>query len=418
MNAHLSRFLSALTILFLSSTMSVFSLPPDEYLEDTPDFENMLSDLPPGFDFSAIGESELRSVPFHGPKNNEPPVSFRGGFITHRGESPETGRQYMKIYAGSGDTFRLSALGERDPFEPRAVDLASIGIAFPVERLNTLVTLGDFRPGFGMGLLFSRYTAYLTGDLPRRSSSANTLNTSFEETRFMRGGMVITRTGSFELSIWTSVRHLDAVMEEGNAVSLDDTGLHLSGVPRGNLEERITGAHFSLGTKQSEVSVTGALSHYSPGFSRPEGERFFGRPEASSFAHFSVYGRTSRGPATLSFEHARMRGGEYATMGGITIDSGKAETSLLVRDYSPGFWAPRSGAPSAFGTASNERGIYTSLNVSLPRRVNMAASLDIAKMNGRSWSRPMPESRTPVFSFTPKADSITYGRKHGVPFRR
>lgn len=451
MNDHLSCFISVLSLLFLFHTISAFALTPDEYLEETPDFESILSDMPPGFNFSSASEKELRDIPFLDLKDIESIISLRdsisggeysreydedtkllsplvrflldfpeetdpakkgggnvrvrSGFLLHRDESLNTGRQYMKVTADSRDRFRLSILGEHDPFEPRTLDLASLGISFPVKYLKSEVTLGDFRPGFGMGLLFSRYQEYLMGARPRYYSSATSLNTSFEESRYMRGGMLATRYGPFESCVWTSVRHLDATIENGKVITLNDTGLHLSGSPSGNVNERVTGAHLSLGDKREEISITGALSHYSPGFARMEGERYFGRPEAASFPQFSVAGRTNRGHAEFSFEHARMNGGEHATLAGVTIEAGKAETCILVRDYSSGYWAPRSGAPSAFGNVSNERGIYSSLDVLLPARLYLTASLDIARMLGRSWSYSMPVSRSQFFFSL---------RKHGI----
>lgn len=440
MNGHLSKLPAIMLFFAVLYPLTLSALPPDEYIDENPDFEDILSDLPQGFDLFSASESELRGMQFLAPEDiqnivsmrdsittgdsrdetgeiseriqqldkiksgherhkiktrTRPPIcSVRTGILLNHDEKVSEGRQYLKIKTNGGEGYQFSIIGEHDPFEPRTFDLISLGFSIPLERVKSRLVLGDFRPGYGMGLLFARYRDFFGASQPRYYSSTSLINTSFEETRFMRGGMLVTRTGPFESQIWSSFRRIDATLDgNGNAVSIDTSGLHLGGSDRDNLRERIGGANLALRNKRGEISLTGAVSQYEPGFSRRNGEQYFGYPESSMFHHMSAAGKTHHGPLTFSFEHARMDGGKNATIAGITAVREKAKTCILFRNYSTGYWAPRAGAPSSFGSMSNERGIYSSIGLKLPAKTSMNASLDISRMLGRSYTRTMPASR-------------------------
>ena len=115
--------------------------------------------------------------------------SLRNGFI-HRPEQETVseGKYYLKIHSKWRDTFRVTILGEHDQFEPRAFDLFSANASITGFNNRINVILGDYRPGYGQGLVFSRYgRSYVYGADVVISEAKNVTNTLFEESNFLRG---------------------------------------------------------------------------------------------------------------------------------------------------------------------------------------------------------------------------------------
>jgi len=302
----------------------------------------------------------------------------------------------MKLLAKSSQGMTVSLIGERDRFEPRAFDLVSGSAEYVVDSGRTTVIVGDYRPGFGQGLLFSRYgRVYGNGSDIMQRKPVYGINTSWEETRFLRGAFLSVRRNRITTETWFSRRILDATLDDaGHAVTIRESGLHNSGQDRGNLTETSNGARWEFSPSGDiTFAATGVISVYSPSLARKEGESSYHDPEGSTFRYISLDGSFRRGPAVFFFEHAVMNRTETGTIAGVEFSKLALRGCIAARRYSEGYWSYRAGGFSAFGNTSNEQGVYSAVQADLPGNMYINASMDLARMLYRTESSSMPQSR-------------------------
>ncbi|MFC1551983.1 hypothetical protein ACFL6P_05385, partial [Candidatus Latescibacterota bacterium] len=285
---------------------------------------------------------------------------------------------------------------ERDPFEPRAFDLFSANLSMKFEKAGTHIVIGDFRPQFGQHLVFSRYGRnYTNGIDVTAHNSAIVGNSLFDETLFLRGAYVSAQKGNLRTEIFSSRRNLDASMDDsGEAVTIRNTGYHYSGTARDNLAETVHTARIAYDDRNKfTFGIAGIVSQYSPSLAKRTDGKNINYPEGSNFGYVSLDGTITAGSSALFFEHAESSDSEHATVAGLRVKNKNAGGSVLVRNYSKGYWAPRSGGFSSFGKTSNERGVYSAVQAKLPHSSSVMVSMDIARTLSRTFSEPMPLSR-------------------------
>ncbi len=431
-------------IIFFFPTLKIFSDPTDGFLDNEINFEEIYSDLPLNFDLESAAISELGSLPYFTNDSAGHVVSFRdslghgdslsanlgsipglspvqlailnhlsqmkkasyfsgfsgyirNGYAGKPGEEDFTdGKYYFKIHGESEKHIRFNLLGERDPFEPRALDLYSANLSIGFENARTYLVIGDYRPEIGQGLVFSRYSRnYINGTHIITSEKKTVENTMFEESLYLRGVFMKVRRGRFTAQFWTSFKNLDATLDEnGNATNIKTTGYHYSGTARDNLSEQNNGASVSFNDRRGiTLGLAGVLSSYSPALVRQSGERYVNYPEGSRFNYLSLNGKYKKDSLALFFEHALGIAGENATTGGLELHNGRVRSCMLLRNYSDGWWAPHSGGFSSFGNKSNEKGIYSALQTELPGNSMLLASMDVARTLSRTFYETMPLSR-------------------------
>ena len=239
-------------------------------------------------------------------KENSYNASVRSGLSYKPGDdSPGDGRYYMRFKGEVNDSFKLNVLTERDRLEPRALDLFSACAAFKTNAYKTELLIGDYCPNYGQGLLFGRYSSfYPDGTGIINSDSGNYMNAFFNESRFLRGLHLKTELESIELRLWFSSRKMDASLDdEGNAVSIDYSGTHLSGKGRNELSEKIYGSRISYNLKDKfSIGASGVYAGYNPEFSIPEDERHVNYQSGSVFRYLSVDGGLKIKPLKVFFE--------------------------------------------------------------------------------------------------------------------
>ncbi|MFC1692315.1 hypothetical protein ACFL1R_02285 [Candidatus Latescibacterota bacterium] len=433
-----------ITLLVVFSPTSPRGDPSDGFLSENIDFEDIFSDLPDNFDIDTAEESDFLLLPFFNEKDAEKIISFRdirkkavslhttidnipglsslqyailhhlsrkdmrlivpevSGHIrsgyAHRPvkESLPDSKYYIKLNCDSERGLSIGFLGERDPFEPKALDLSSAGVSFTGDKDRIHAVIGDYRPGFGQGLVFSRYgRSYTYGADIIVHEKINPANTFFEESRFLRGGFITIKREWLVTHLWHSVRKLDASVDnDKNVVGIRDTGYHLSGDNPGNLKERITAARFAFfPTPEVDFAFSGVQSTYSPALTRPGGESYMHYPEGSQFRYVTVDGKIEKGYARLFFEYAYLDEGETAAIGGVQLKRDRVRLGVLLRRYSEGYWAFRSGSFSAFGKTSNEEGVYSAIEADLTNNIRLVTSLDMTRTLFRTYSNSMPVSR-------------------------
>ena len=414
----------------------------ETYLPEEMNFDAIFSDIPPDFDFSTATLSSFENLPFVTTESAEKMItlrdslsseymlknyntlsdlspmeyailkhlsiyskkspvselsgSLRQGYVHNpQSENINDSKYYLKSTFSPSRNLFITCIGERDANEPRAFDFFSANVAATFDNERIKLIIGDYRHGFGQGLLFSRYgrnygdgTGIMLHDISRVA------NTSFDETLFSRGSHITISRKWITTQVWYSYRKLDATLDEsGDAVTIRDTGYHLSGSVRNNLKEQIFGARFKTEPMNGlSCAVAGALSYYSPSLSQKEGEQNYFDPEGSMFHHLSFDGTFRRRTSTVFIEHVREGSRDHASIGGITVHKGDVKTSLVLRYFSEGYFALRSGAFNAFGATSNEKGIYSSIQTNLPYRTKLMASVDLARTLYRRTTALLPES--------------------------
>ena len=183
-----------LLLAFLSFANTAFPDPSDSFLSDDINFEEIFTDLPqkcnledaslleisnlPSFEVESARNvvnfrdslktvtsfrENLENIPELSPiqyailnylsYEGKSPVfngfsgSFRNGFMYHPEEKKlSDGKYYFKINIENEKQIKFTTIGERDPFEPRVLDLFSTNLSIKLEKARTHIIIGDYRP--------------------------------------------------------------------------------------------------------------------------------------------------------------------------------------------------------------------------------------------------------------------------------
>ncbi|MBN1290466.1 MAG: hypothetical protein JXB48_01395 [Candidatus Latescibacteria bacterium] len=415
----------------------------DSFLPDELDFDIIFSDIPPEFDFSTATIFSFKKLPYITEESAMKLISLRDslsyGYImnnydeidglspmeyavlrqlsTHKQQSsisdlsgslrqgyihnPQTedisdSKYYLKAALSTSENLRITCIGERDANEQRAFDLFSANVSASFDENRIKVILGDYRHGFGQGLLYSRYGRNFgdgTGIMLRDVSRVE--NTSFDESYYLRGSYISINRKWITSQVWYSLRKLDATLNEtGNAVTLRDSGYHFTDSNRNNLKEQILGTRFKTNPLDGlSCAIAAALSYYSPSLAQKDGEPYFHDLIGSTFHHISFDGTFQKGASTFFIEHVREGTDDHASISGLNIKKGTIKTTVAFRYFSEGYWAPRSGGFNTFGENSNEKGVYSSLQTNLPHKTQLNVSCDLARTLYRRASTLLPDSQ-------------------------
>jgi hypothetical protein len=321
---------------------AVSAVPSDALLGESVEYTEIYSDLPVQFDLDTATKETFSSLPYFSETEIDALIQFRdrleegisfsssiddipglsplqrsilshladtnqyagrrsdkyqvrSGFM-HRanGSSLSSDGYYMRIMNLDSSQVASSVLFERDKDEPRVLDHVSMSALVRVGSSGSRIVIGDFRPEFGQGLIFSQYgRSYVYGTDVSRSSAGKIANTSFEESLFCRGLFAHLRHRGFLSSLWVSSRRLDASIDDnGEAVTIRNDGIHKSGDSRrNNHRERLIGGNISvIPFSAGKLGITGAYTGYSPGIGRLDREYTLHALTGDSFGHFSFDG--------------------------------------------------------------------------------------------------------------------------------
>jgi len=302
---------------------------------------------------------------------------------------------YSRLTAETG-RFHFNLMFDRDAGEPRALDYLSGNTVWRDARDRLTIIAGDYRPGFGQGLVWSKYgRVYASGTAAEIREPSAFENRMFEETRFLRGAFVSCDTGILRVVAWGSNRRLDATLDDsGDAVTIRESGVHFDDDARANLGERIAGARIAYESNPIvSLGFMASTSEYSPVIARKDDERHLTYPEGSVFRYVSTDGRIGNNDASVFWEHVRMGADAYATIGGVSVKKGMLSLAGVGRYYGKRFWARHSGALNSFGATGNEKGAYAAASIRPSRSIRAQLSCDLARTLTRTYSEPMPESR-------------------------
>jgi len=415
----------------------------DEFLNEDIDLESFYSQIPENFDIDLADKEEFEKLPFFSNtdadriidireklyKNNlsknideinwlneiqkeilkylsknkgkiEKPLKtkIKSGYTNNPDkESFDESKYYFKGLINS-QKHTVSIITERDAKEPESFDLYSGSISFSMEKGKTRLTLGDYRTNIGQGLTISRFkTFYGNSVFTDNWKESKTENTSFDESCYLRGGYLSRNYRKTKLTMLYSQRKQNALSENGEIVSIDDTGYDFHSDTRKYVKENIISGGIEINKiKGFDIGFAGLLIKYTPGFTAREGERYNYQPAGKEFRYLIFDGRYVFNNAKLFFEQVNMNGNESAVISGIELNQEKFKMGLLIRKYSPGYWCLRSAGVSSFDETGNEEGILLGFSTYLPYKTKMSLITDIANTITRTYNANMPDSRTKI----------------------
>lgn len=307
-----------------------------------------------------------------------------------RGKSFLTGSGlHSRTTLRAGDLLTASVTTDKDAGERSPLDFTA-GYA-EVRSASARLVVGDFRPGFAQGLVFSRWASVPVGlDQVVRQPSQQVGYRSTEENGALRGVYLEGSKGAWRASALGSSARFDAALNaSGQVERLAEGGLHVTDLERSRadaLRERALGLRVERTVRrQGRLGLTVLRSKFSP----PFGAQGPGLSGASA-AVVGADARASLGGLTVAGEVAQTGGGRAWTAGAV-FQRRRIQAGLQARDYGSRFQTLHGAGFSTFGESRNERGLFTGLAWKA-RRLG-AASLTF----DRAW-RPGPTPTLPAGS--------------------
>ncbi len=278
------------------------------------------------------------------------------------------------------------------------------------------VVAGDYRAGFGEGLVMGSGTIFSKSNLLGQNGRGIRPMTSMSETDYLRGGALTLRLGGgVELSALISHRKLDATLNDtGEAVTLLRTGYHRTTRERENrhnLGSTLMGGHLGWRTtlrsrrNHEETDLRGTKQELTMGLTMTytrltrtlnPGDALYRRyfPRGRQFAvagvnyGYEAYRWTLAGETAYSWEQ-----GGVATLNRLKWMANRRWTVNLVQRYYDkryysfgasalaesrgGFSGGGAGGTAAAGSVQNENGVLIGARGQLATSWNLAGYLDL-----------------------------------------
>ena len=289
----------------------------------------------------------------------------------------------------SAPHLNASLLQEKDIGEPDVADFTSFSINASNVGVIKSAVLGNYKLNFAQGLLIGQGRYYSKGSDPsgsvRLPSKQLLPYTSSSESGFLQGAATTLKLDPFEITLFYSANHRDAVINDAGVItSFSTSGYHRTELElsrRDNVTETISGAnllcHYQAGSFSGRVG--GSVLNYSYPLPLEELEPSATTSTLSSATLYSLETDLSFGRATLFAEAAFSQrpddaswaaGAEYEIFHGLS-------TVAALRRYGPRYYSPFAGAFAERGSgASNEQGYYVGFNAKISNRLSVAAYYD------------------------------------------
>ncbi|MDR1653364.1 MAG: helix-hairpin-helix domain-containing protein [Prevotellaceae bacterium] len=278
---------------------------------------------------------------------------------------------------------------EKDAGEPffnkygRGYDFFAASLQLNDFGIFKTVVAGDFRAGFGMGLVIRQNfsmgkSSYVLNIQPR--GAALKRYTSTAETNFLRGAGITVRLKNCEITAFASLRKLDADTTGGAFSTLNETGYHRLAyeIDRKNtVLQKVYGGDITLTVNNLQIGLTAtglALSApIMPTASLSNIFAFAGSNQFNASVHyrgvwrnFNFFGETA---ANNKFAIATINALSFSP---VSI----ADFIILYRNYSPHYNALFANAFGENSNVTNENGLYIGAVIHPYRRWKVSAYAD------------------------------------------
>lgn len=177
----------------------------------------------------------------------------------------------IRYQMSSLNRLSLGFSAEKDQGEPfrRNRGWDHYGIHLMVRNMGWLRTavLGDYKLGFGEGLVVNTGFSAGKGSLMNRPSQGIRAHRGTDEVNFLRGVAATFKVSHLDISAWLSHRKLDATLGlDGTAATLLTSGLHRTASElnrKGNLGSTVAGANLTWRNLGFHLGLTGYFQQYS-----------------------------------------------------------------------------------------------------------------------------------------------------------
>lgn len=267
----------------------------------------------------------------------------------------------------------LAVLTERDPGEPDLTDFwTGYLVTSRIPGTDRLI-FGDFRPGFGQGLILSRhYRTASTFDAARPQTPRRVAYRSSVENGAFRGLYAERTWRGLAFSVIISRNSWDAQIHEAGA-EIKIGGVHSSKtgqMRKDMLGERTIGLRVSQDLSGGTLGATLLRSRFNPSVvlhDRSTGQNsLVGVDWSLRLRQFAFFG-----------ECARSTESQLAWAAGVLLKGDRFRLVGLARRYGPRFQSLRGKGFSAYsGSPKNEWGIFLGGEWRPARRTKLEASLD------------------------------------------
>ena len=280
-------------------------------------------------------------------------------------------RLYQRLEISSPAHLSAFFLTERDPEEPTLTDHVTGYIALPLSRID--IILGDVRPEWGQGLLFSRRTRSATGlSYARARTATQSGNRTSTEHGALRG---IYLSGSHTHLFWSLMygrMTWDATF--GSDTRIYTSGLHhteTSQARKNALRERLTGANIAIGSSQKHIGLAFLNTTFSPVASDIAGDSAVPRTAQAGML-FSLNGLYRTNRIALFGEIA-----PRAFITGLVAGTPILRLHLIGRYYGTSFHSLHGAPYAAYGSPpNNEWGAFFGLTWRVSKRKRLDIALD------------------------------------------
>ncbi|MDE3000176.1 MAG: helix-hairpin-helix domain-containing protein [Gemmatimonadota bacterium] len=259
-------------------------------------------------------------------------------------------------------------LTERDPLEVRLADfLTGFVSVTSVPGLRRLLA-GDFRPGYGQGLLFSRHNRSATGlEWARPANARSVGNRSAIEDGALRGLFAEGRSGRVTWTAMGARNRWDAAVDSTGIAELRTADLHVTQTQRerrGRLREHLAALRSRVETPAVSIGATFVRTTFTPALQDVRRLHASGMDWDLRVRQMNVFGEiAASGRKTVAWLTGARAG----------ID--RLKLVMLARRYPSGFSSLHGGPFSAYN-GRNEWGLFTGAVWRPGRSTRFQATLD------------------------------------------
>ena len=310
-------------------------------------------------------------------------------------------RIYSKTSLSAGDGFRVGWVTEKDPEEAHAYDFIAGYVEIRDRWGFDQIVIGDFRPGFGQHVLFSRSDRSMDGlGLVKKHSTNAVGYRSSAETGALRGLLLKRTMGPWEGILFGARTRSDAVQNEaGAATGYSFGGRHVTETERARsdvLVEELVGGRFKWHkSERTRIGLTLSHSRFRPPWGQSDEERDRFAFVGSQIEHLSVdwdlflFGLNVFGEAVCSH-----RAGNGIVVGWIWREGGFTLESLI-RGYGRRFRTFHGSGFSVSGSEDgNEIGAFHGVVWRIRSGSQFSAYFDQYRRPWRSYSAVLPTGGT------------------------
>lgn len=317
-------------------------------------------------------------------------------------------RIYSRTALSAGDGLRAGLVTEKDPEEAHAYDFAAGYVELRDRWGFDQIVIGDFRPGFGQHVLFSRSARSMDGlGFVKKRPTYEVGYRSSTETGALRGLFLRRTMGPLEGVLFGARTRSDAVLNEaGEVTRFSFEGRHVTETERARsdvlLEELVGGRlRWNSPNERTKIGFTFARSRFRPAWGQSDEERDRFAFVGSQVEHLSVdwdlslpsrvtlFGLNVFGEAVWS-----RRAGNGIVVGWIWRE-GRFTLESLIRGYGRRFRTFHGSGFSASGSEDgNEVGAFYGAVWRIRRGSQLSLYFDQYRRSWRSTSAVLPTGGT------------------------